>query len=264
MNATAEQKAILDAALEGAVIPEDEYQEIRRKMRLNLLSEQDVENLLMWLELREKWSDADLAAPDGVLQERRSQEELDREIRRGKMAIVAKKEDGGGRTFTPHPEGPFAAVCVDVHDLGMIETTWEGKPKTQHKIDIYFYCGEDTALGDGRVVPMLVRSRYTLTLNEKGNLRKFLEGWRGKKFTPEEEEGFDVEQLIGAPVLIQIVHNQVGDKTYANITSPMKLPKGMQAPAFPENFVRMKDRNSSQPSVIGSAGNDDDPDSLPF
>lgn len=151
------------------------------------------------------------------------------------MAIIAKNEGG---TFTPAPEGQFQAVCVDVVDMGILESTWEGKVRKVHKIRIVFQLDE---LGeDGK--PFMVSQFLTLSLGEKANLRKFLESWRGKKFSADElRDGFDVEKLIGAGALIQVVHAEKGEKVYANIQSIMKAPKGA-APLQPKDYVRVQDR----------------------
>jgi hypothetical protein len=62
-----------------------------------------------------------------------------------------------------------------------------------------------------------------------------LESWRGRPFTPDEAANFDVAKLIGAPCLLQIVHNtSPNGNVYVNMSSIMKLPKGME-PLKPEN-----------------------------
>jgi hypothetical protein len=185
------------------------------------------------------------------------------------MAIIVK--DGGGGNFTPHPEGQYAAVCVDIHELGEIETKWGRK----HKIDLYFYCGyrkhdeqgNEVTDDEGRPIYLFVRERFTPTLSEKGNLRPFLERWRQKKFTPEELKGFDLEKLLGASAYIQISHNEWEGKKFANIDTIMKLPKGETAPVIPSDYVRFCDRQEQEePAVgVGASGSpfaeDDD---LPF
>lgn len=154
------------------------------------------------------------------------------------MPIIASKS--AGSDFQTHPEGPFAAICCDIHDLGMMEVTWEGVTKQQHKVDIYFFCGEFK--DDDPSVPLLVRSRFTLTLDERGRLRPFLQSWRGKAFTPEEEAGFDLEKLLLAPAFLQVSHNHVNGKVYANIDAIMRLPKQQSAPDLPADFIRPSQR----------------------
>ena len=96
--------------------------------------------------------------------------------------------DGGGR-YTPTPEGLWPAVCVDVVDLGMQETPWGPK----QKVELYWEIEEL----DPKGVRFTVRTRYTASLNDKANLRKQLEAWRGRKFTAQELKGFDLEVLVG-------------------------------------------------------------------
>lgn len=195
------------------------------------------------------------------------------------MPIIAK-DSGTGGSFTPHPEGQYVATCIDVHDLGMLDVTYEGEVKQQHKVDIYWYAGENkTEEGtgnevtddDGNPVRLFIRQRFTLSLHEQSRLRPFLEGWRGKAFTDDELAGFDVEKLIGVAALVQISHRKVGDKTYANITSIMKAPKGADVPKIPAEYVRFVDREPEPEQQTAGAGAgqggspfDSSADDLPF
>jgi hypothetical protein len=146
--------------------------------------------------------------------------------------LIVSESGSKGSKFTPHPEGAFPAILLDIHDVGMVyNKAWD---KNEHKADFYFFCGEYKEGKDGERFPLLVRDRYTLSLGEKSRLRKFLESWRGKKLTPDELKKLDLETLLGKPALLQITHNVSGDNTYANITSIMALPKGMTAPEKPE------------------------------
>lgn len=172
------------------------------------------------------------------------------------MPIIVS-EGSGSKTFAPHPEGAYTAVCVDVVDLGFVETSFG----TKHKVRIVFYAGEDTVDSDNKTVAMLLFSRFTASLHEKANLRTFLQSWRGRPFTEEELHAFDLESLVGAPALVQVMHNKVGDKTYANITSIMRLPKGQKAPAIPSEYIRAKDRDEQEPEPQPVKHDDDD---LPF
>lgn len=147
------------------------------------------------------------------------------------MPIVAK--DTG--SVQPAPVGMHNAVCVDVVDLGVKETQWGPKEKIQIIWEI-----EDIHPDFGD--PFRVSSHYTLTLSEKGRLRADLESWRGRPFTEEELRGFDLEKLIGAPCMINVVHNTAGGKTYANPKAITPLPKGMDRLEISETYERVKDR----------------------
>lgn len=156
------------------------------------------------------------------------------------MAIVAKKSGG---SFTPAPAGSWGGVCCDVVDLGIVESTYSGKAKKQHKIRIVWQIDENMESGK----PFCVSQRYTLSLHEKAGLRKDLESWRGRAFTEEELEGFDVETVIGAPCLLSVVQEASGGNIYANVKGVMKLPRGMQAIRV-RDYVRVIDRKPEDES----------------
>jgi hypothetical protein len=71
-----------------------------------------------------------------------------------------------------------------------------------------------------------------LSLNEKSTLYALLTSWRGKAFTPEELKRFDLGKIAGKPAFINVTHSVKGDRTYANLTSIMPLPKAIPAPVL--------------------------------
>ena len=132
--------------------------------------------------------------------------------------------------YTPPEAGTFAARCASLIDLGTQTSVWEGEEKRAHKVLISFeVLDTDNRRSDGS--PHLVSKRFTASLHAKAGLRKFLESWRGRPFTAEELAGFDLKAVVGLTCLVGIVHEAKGDKVYANLSSVMKLPKGMPAPA---------------------------------
>ena len=155
------------------------------------------------------------------------------------MSLVVKAS--GETEYTPHPEGQYAARCIDVVDMGWQQTDFGPK----YKLRVVFYCGrtEEREYEDGkRTVPLTVVGFFTASLHEKANLRKFTRAWRGRDFTDAELDGFDFEKMVGAPAFIQVEHNHANGKTYANIASIMRLPEGQTAPDTPADYVRVKDR----------------------
>ena len=177
------------------------------------------------------------------------------------MPIIAS--EGTASTIPTHPEGQFASSCIDVIDMGMVEMNWQGQTRTKHRIVIRFFCGEDFVDAEGQIQPLWVDKWFTLSLHENSALRPFLENWRGKKFTPDELKGFDVEKLVGVSAYLQISHNATPTKTYANIDTLIRLPKGMEAPAAPTGYVRVKDRAPKNGSAPAEGQRYDD-DNLPF
>ena len=175
------------------------------------------------------------------------------------MGIVAK----AGAAFTPCPAGTHISVCVDVVDLGLIKTEYGGKAKTQHKIRVVWQTGERR--DDGK--PFYASKRYTLSLHEKAALRKDLESWRGRAFTSEELEGWDVEAVLGAAAMLSVIHAASNGSVYANVASVMRPPKGMALPAIDNTYVRVKDRKPED-EAAGNAPPDADwtpsDDDVPF
>jgi hypothetical protein len=171
-----------------------------------------------------------------------------------------------GSSFAPAPDGGHSAACVDVVDLGIVRSTWEGEERSTHKCRIVFCIAE--TMEDGR--QFTVGRQFTASLHEKAGLRKFLESWRGRPFTKEELTGFDTEQLIGAPAVIQVVHTPRAGKVYANIDSVMKLMKGVARVAPDGKYVRVKDRAPQNgtghdgPPDDGAPPPDEPEDDLPF
>lgn len=141
------------------------------------------------------------------------------------MADAMTATSKNDKQFPIHPEGQFTVVCVDGIDLG--EQHNEKFDNWSQKYAIVFQTNEKNP-ETGK--PFEIAERYTVSMGEKANLRKFLGQWRGKTYTnAEAEEGAPLHKLEGVNALVQIGHNTSAatGKTYANIISIMPLPKGM-------------------------------------
>lgn len=148
------------------------------------------------------------------------------------MSVIAKDEQ---KQFHLPPTGNQQAVCFDVWDVGLQESTWGDEKKVQHKVWIAWELEERISSDDEfNGQRHRIHKKYTLTLGDKATLNKDLSSWRGRPFTDEEKKGFDLEKLIGINCLLNIIHNKDGDKTYANIAAVAPLPKGLTKIA-PEN-----------------------------
>ena len=142
--------------------------------------------------------------------------------------------------FPTAPEGTFGAICVDEIDLGKVKTNFGGEERERDMVRIVWQIDED----DDKGKPYFVKQDYTASLHEKASLRKHLQSWRGRAFTPAELLGFDLENVVGIGAMISIVHVQ-GRKggTFANVDAVMKLPKGMEA-IKGTGYIRVKDRKA--------------------
>ena len=139
-----------------------------------------------------------------------------------------KWSDAGGGDFEQPPVGTHVARCVKVIDIGTQKGEWKGNAIFRRQCIIGWEL--PSALiseGDWAGKPFSVSRFYTASLSEKANLRKDLENWRGKSFTPEELGGFDSKNILGKPCLLSLTEN---DKKKVRVTGIMAVPKGTTIP----------------------------------
>lgn len=146
------------------------------------------------------------------------------------MSLIAT--DKGGADFQITPEGSYVGRCYKIIDLGTQTTNGQFGTKDQHKVMISWELLDDPKMEDGR--PFSVTQWYTVSLHEKAKLRADLEAWRGKKFTSEELLGFNLDSVIGAYCMIQVVHDETGK--YANVNAIMSY-KGEKPRPINDNVV---------------------------
>ena len=146
--------------------------------------------------------------------------------------MIIAKQTSSGSDFKLPPAGSFLARLYRIIDIGTQTTEWMGKKKMQRKIIAMFELhGEDN---DGQPLqtaegkPLIVSKRYTLSLDEKATLRKDLEAWRGKAFTQEELDGFNLEVLLGKCCMVSITHSTYDGKEYANIDGISQVPAALK------------------------------------
>ena len=129
-----------------------------------------------------------------------------------------------GSTFKQPPADTHAARCYRLVDLGTQRGTYQGEPTVRNQVMISWEL-PDALMDDGR--PFVVSAFLTNSLGEKAKLRAWLTSWRGREFTADELKKFDLQNILGAPALVTIVHN---DKGKAVVTQVTKVPKGMTVP----------------------------------
>jgi len=132
------------------------------------------------------------------------------------------------KTYDPAPAGTHVARCFGCVSLG-----------TQHspmfadafKVMLMFELPFETIQTEEGPKPMTISKEYTLSLGKRANLRKHLDAWRGKPFTQDELNGFEVSNVVGAPCQLTVVHvNKQDGGIYAKIEGVTGLAKGMQCP----------------------------------
>jgi len=146
------------------------------------------------------------------------------------MAINATST-GVKRELTP--AGTFAARCYSMVHIGTITETILNEVKTVNKVRITWELPTETRVFNEEKgeQPMVISKEYNLSMHEKSNLRKDLESWRGKGFTEDQAENFDITKLLGIPCMLSIIHKaSKSGSEYATISSVTTLPKGMDCP----------------------------------
>lgn len=171
--------------------------------------------------------------------------------------------------FVPCPAGLHRAVGVDILDPWTEDVPAQflkpGGPKTRTRTKIVWETDELTA---DTKEPMLVSEFYTWSLHQKAKLRKHLEAWRGRKFTPEEMKEFDVEKIVGVPCQLHITQRTTDSGTFANVEAVVPMSKG-QEPLKPcGKYVRVKDRPGTEEQAAAAPPDPGDfvatDDDIPF
>jgi hypothetical protein len=147
------------------------------------------------------------------------------------MSLIVK--DKGGTDFEPLAAGMHHAVCYGIVDIGTQPAFGNFPPK--HQVAFLWEVPSERIQfeKDGKKfdLPRGISQSFTLTLASKGKLRPMLESWRGRAFTAEELDGFDLKNVLGANCLLNVIHangkGQNASKVYANVASVSPLAKGM-------------------------------------
>jgi len=152
------------------------------------------------------------------------------------MSIYVSASSGGNYPERkPIEAGAYAAVCDMLVDLG-VQPSPGGQFAPKRTLLLRFQIPSErveiTKDGETKSLPAVISRTVGLSLNEKATLRQLLQSWRGRAFTPEELKKFDLVNVLGKPAFVNITHAVKGEKTYANLTSIMPLPKGMPAPTL--------------------------------
>lgn len=125
------------------------------------------------------------------------------------------------------PSGFHVARLYSIVQLGIINDVYKGKPIKNSKVRLTFeFPTVKHKFSDERGLQPLVISKefiYSKSSTSKHSLRIFAESWRGKSFTNEEWESFDLLKMIGQPAYINIVHSE----KYEDIQTIAKLPQSM-------------------------------------
>ena len=157
------------------------------------------------------------------------------------MSLRLSIEENAGIARPMVPQGSQIARCVGIMDLGTVMSDWQGKSKPRKRVSLMFEFPKHKATfreEDG-AQPLVKTITYTRSFNEKGNLRKDLEAWRGAAFTQKELLGWDLDNVLGQPCQITITHKTTPDGNVKDrITGISMMHEDLKCPAQEnESFV---------------------------
>jgi len=155
---------------------------------------------------------------------------------------------GGNR---PQPEeGSYGARCIGIVDIGTQDIMYQGQAKSVRQVMLFFELIGTKAVFDQNKgeQPFVMHQKFTLSFNEKANLRKFLKSWRNKDMTEQEaEDPLFMKNLLGKPLYLSVSISEKDGKSYRNIGSIMKYPANMPKLAAPENETFYFDMDTEVP-----------------
>jgi len=166
-----------------------------------------------------------------------------------KIMILSKQVEGNYKQI---PAGTYLARCYRFVDMGTQTAVYDGETKSRHVVMIQWEVhgsdenGEDLVTNKGE--PLTITKNYTASMNEASTLRKHLRAWRGRDFTPEEEKGFKMENILGQWCMLTVEENPGSNgRMYTNVSSvspvhatlKKNLPQGYNQP----DFFSLADRN---------------------
>ena len=107
----------------------------------------------------------------------------------------------GGGDFVPVPEGLHEATVKEITPPVLEDDRYN--PGKQKRKGIFVYeVGQKAPNGEDMTVPR----KYTFSTNPKSNMRPDVEAIIGRKLTAEEEDNFDVRQLVDRACKVLVKH----------------------------------------------------------
>lgn len=138
------------------------------------------------------------------------------------MSMIVK--ENGGAEIPVLEAGVYTAYSSAIVDLGVQRS--EKFQKDVRKFRIIWTIKDEEIEINGEKYPRTISKEYSFSLGDKSTLRKDLQSWRGKPFTAEELQGFDLVNILNKACQLQIIIEEKDGKHFNNIAGIMALPKG--------------------------------------
>lgn len=163
-------------------------------------------------------------------------------------------EDKGGN-FERCPPGMHLARCYRIIDLGTQKSEYMGQTKYLHKVMLGWEihgtddAGQPLLMKDQR--PFAIFKNYTLSWSEKANLRLDLQSWRGRPFSQEEMQKFDLKNVLGAFCMLNIIERpgKTDGKMYTNVDGVTPVPSIIKQNGLPQGVNKTELFNLTDPDM---------------
>ncbi|MCR4301589.1 MAG: hypothetical protein NUV51_08255 [Sulfuricaulis sp.] len=150
--------------------------------------------------------------------------------------------DAGGE-YALVPEGVHLAVCK-WEGLTLQNSVYSKSPDGKVVKQRFVFQIDEKVPGKDRRFAKHVF--FTLSMNEKSNLRKFVEGWLGRPISGEAKE-FDTSFMLNRSCQLNITHEAGTDgKVRDVVKGVMPLPKGVPNPPFDVEWYVNDDGSKEQ------------------
>jgi len=154
--------------------------------------------------------------------------------------MIISESNGGGELPPKKPQNVVCVGVIDIRESSGIQPNTDpnlgpvgarlvpAHPKAENqdpKQKIRFVFESEELLEDGR--PFRLTDQFNCTLHEKSKLKPFLDSW-GVELV-KTDSGYDMEaSCVGKCALVNITHDDRGERTWANISSIMPGQKNVQ------------------------------------
>lgn len=141
--------------------------------------------------------------------------------------------------FKQVPAGLHLARCYRMVDLGTQTSEYDGVQKQQRKImlgwELHGKDDDGNELVTDRGDPYAIFKNYTLSWNDKANLRIDLQNWRNKPFTESEMKRFDIQSILGAWCMVTVIQRPgKNGKMFSNVKGVAPVPSVIKSAGLPQ------------------------------
>ena len=163
------------------------------------------------------------------------------------------ENSGQQSNFKNVPAGLHLARCYRIVDLGTQKSEYNGETSFKRKIMVGWELHGDDSDGQPLMTddkkPMAIFKNYTLSWGEKATLRIDLQAWRGKPFSSDEMNRFDLKNILGQWCMVNVIQKPVSGKMYSNVASLAPVPQVVKAAGLPKGVNVCQIFNIAEPDM---------------